>query len=358
MSELQLDKTWPNPPPSRDDIEQVFLDNLGGSIGWNKDEHLERVRALVFSKDTYIPLTRQLHRTLSKYTANNDARLSARQVICGSKETWPLIKYTGIDQYADLFTEVLPVIRRSLKDVLESDTTTQEKLDITALTMGMIIAESQSFSDANTRVARAVHDYIKDGGESVSLERVSSSKRNFIPPNDIESIIMMQNLTQLIEHPEEKVLSDQGVMAVSQRAEELYTQANTFIHAIWQLDGINWSEYDTMTKGKELLALKQRIDTLLTTDDLGDTLRTRSVLMQKHYAAAAIAATFSDEMPSFPFTQEQTTKLMETNINLMKMRVRSLGVGMARRGIFMTVEKNEISHLAERHWLPNLDADM
>lgn len=356
MSEIVTDYTWPHPLPTDQAVDQVFFNELGASSKWNPEEHIARVRKIVFSGEAYSRITRSLHELLSVQSYYNDPRLSARDVIRGSKEMTPLIKHTGIDRYADLRKKVLPQLRISLADVMTDESEPQEKLDTTALTMGTITAEAQSFSDANTRIARTLHDYIKGGPSALKIERIGNTKRSFLPPVNIEQLIMMQNLTQLVEHPDEVSINDRGVMAISDHAIELYMQAEGFMQNVWRQDDFEWNAFNDKEKLEEKIALQRRVEGLLPQIDLEDKLRARSVLMQKHYAPAALAATFTDS--NFDFTPESVEKLVETNIDLMRMRVFSLGVGMARRGIFMSVEKEGPSLFVEHKWLPNVDSDL
>ena len=280
----------------------------------------------------------------------------------GSQETAPLIKHTGIDRHVDLRKGVLPGLRPLLAQVMASSQDPQVKLDTMAVTIGTIIAESQSFSDGNTRIARTVHDYIKGGLDAISLEQVVDVSRDFSPPKDIEELIMMQNLTQLVEHPQSNTNEDGGIMAVSDKTIDYYLDAASTLQELWQLDGLfgdyEWEQelsYDEKTKRRaEMMAC---IEQVLSREDEDLFLKTQAVLLQKHYAPAAVAATAFGRPLSFPLNTPKMSRLVETNVELMKMRVRSLGVGMARRGMFMTIEQDDTgkySRISERFWTPDI----
>ena len=137
---FNCDTTWPDPMPSETAIQDVFFNELSRPSNWNPQDHLQRVRGIVFSGETFTSITRSLHDTLTVRGYYNDARLSGRNVMRGSQETAPLIKHTGIDRHVDLRKGVLPGLRPLLAQVMASSQDPQIKLDTMAVTMGTIIA--------------------------------------------------------------------------------------------------------------------------------------------------------------------------------------------------------------------------
>lgn len=344
--EVTLDSTWPRPLPTDDQLKDVFFNELGRSSTHTPENHLDRVRQIAYKGQVFTNLSHDLHRLLSVQGYYNRSGLSGRDVVRSTPDVLPLVKHMGIDNHLDVRKGVLIAVRPLMAEVLSGNDDAQSKLDTTALTMGLIVGESQSLSDGNTRVARAVHDYIKGGLDELEVSRVSDAERNFSVPKPIEELVMMQSLTQLVEHPDDPVL-DGGVSMVSDKTMDLYMNAAATLQSIWQLNGEEGSE--------ARLALIDRIETRLDTSDKDLAARARTILSQKSYAAAAVAAAFGNAGLPAHLNEAAMRRLVEANIDLMKMRTLGLAVGMARRGMFMSIERDEYSNaptLTHKYWQP------
>lgn len=356
MDERQLNRTWPSPLPTTEQVREVFFDTLGSAGTWRPETHLSHIREILYSGEVYEHLTRTLHKLLSVQGEHNNDRLSGQRVIVGSVAMAPLDKHMGIHR-TDLRKKVLPVLRNSLADVVNSDEKPEDKLDTLALTMGTVTAEAQVFSDGNTRIARTIHDYIKGGDEALSIERIADVRRNFTIPSEIEMLIAMQNITQLIEHPDEAILNSDGVMMVSDRAQQAYNRAEARMNNIWRLDDMQWQSMGGEDRAKARRELVNRVKSILShTVDWSIFDRSYGTLLQQYYGPAALAASFPDRQPSFPLSLQAMERLVNTNDDLMKMRALSIGVGMARKGMFASIERDDSTNqptIKHIHWHPN-----
>lgn len=355
---VNIDHTWPRPLPTDDDLRAVFFNQLSGPATFNPEEHLGRVKGLVTSGEQFDSLLRNLHGALTVRSAYNYIQLSGQNMTRGLAGSTPFISHMGINRHSGLRKAVHYSLRPVMTDIVNEDADPQVKLNTLALTLGTIIAEAQSMSDGNTRIARSMHDYIRGGLEGLSVERSMDSKRNFIPPQDIEMLVMMQSLAHLIKHPDEPALSDEYITAVPDDVLDLYAQAEDFMRGIWQVDE---SDYEQGLNPAEIAQLHHsfydRIRTYVSNTSRSSNDIVRAVLTQKKYAPAAMAAAFSGDIPTSPVRNEDIDRLLDVNNDLMKMRTYSLGLGMARRGIFLAVEKNRDGRQfvsRDRRWLPGV----
>lgn len=350
-----LDATWPTPLPTNGEVRDVFFNELSGPLHETPENHLGRVSQLVLHGDSFSRVTRSLHRTLSVQGYYNRLSQSGRDVVTSFVEPAVLYKHMGMDSNDDLRKGVLVAIRPLLADVLSSGAEPQEKLNTVALSVGTMIAEAQSFSDANTRIARSMHDYIKSGLDGLDIEKISDSGRNFMPPKHIEELVMMQNLTHLVEHPEEPVLGA-STMKLSDKAIDLYMHFEGFMRGIWQLNDYE-SSGDFVEDAKQRYELSNRLKAYLPESDDPITHRALAIMKQKSYAPAAMAATFMNLPFQVPMSAETVERLVSTNIGLMKMRTLSLGVAMARKGIFTTIEDSATgtgTEINQKYWQPTI----
>lgn len=343
-----LDRTWPKPLPDDDSIRNVFRRHLK-IFEETPEAHWRTVDRFLNNHEKLLYVANDLHRKLSVQYDWNNPHHSGREVIRQIPDSLH-IKNMGIDRWADLHKLVFPVIFPTLRQTLWQDED-QKNLDAVALSVGAMLAEAQSFSDANTRIARTIYDFIKGGLGNLSIQSSAKRRRDFQIPDSFEELILLQNVTKLIEYPEEYALSGDIVM-VSERARSLYAQERE------RIDALVYQDYplsrDYIEQALQLVALNERIDAYTGENTLNPDLKARSVLRQKQYGAGALAAAFLGESKG-PLGAERAQYLVEVNYELMRMRVASIGLAMVRNGSFVSIDKqasDSLPTITTRTWVP------
>lgn len=354
-AEARYDDTWPDPLPTNGQLRDVFFNQLSASASYSSEAHLNHIKPLFYEGASYEGVTRDLHKLLTVQGYRNKVDLSGRQTVRGLSDFQPFVKHVGIDSRDDVRKGILVAMRPLFAEIITGDEDTQDKLDTLAASLGIIAAESHSFSAGNTRVARSLHDYIRGGLDSLDMDRVGDVTRHFTPPVATEELIMMKNLTYLMDRSGNPAIG-KGVVEVKDGVVESYLQAEEYLTHIWKYvsDGEEGRDMDDDAEDRRVL--KAQIDAILGDGDPIVRSTARSVLMQKKYAPAALAAAFQGRSLPKKLDEWDMAHLIATNNELMKMRVLSLGVGMARKGMFMAVERPDTEtrpYVVNRPWYPS-----
>jgi hypothetical protein len=298
-----------------------------------------------------------LHQTVTVRHYENDSWLSGRLVEKRDNNTFPMSRIHGLDLVSDIGKHVLPTVETLYEDISENQPSENTALARMATISGLVIAQGQVFSDGNTRVGRAMHDFIRDGREGLTADGVFDWRRNFDPPEIIEDLVMKQNVTRLmtVDVPEYQPV---GGIYVPYSVEDAYARSaelfERFYHAPNASNVIPFesAEHRRQRRSDDLGAR------LRSMTDLHDGTRdneTFLTLRQKKYGPAAWTVAFPNETPPLPLSRENAARLQQADSDLLRMRLISLISGAAIGGQFTAIESVEGSTARMfRHipWVP------
>jgi|GEM_PF-4224792 len=360
----EFDPSWPEALPSESAIESVFDRVYGYETIGVIDDPMYRVNVVHDTLiNNYEELTTGLHRVLTIQTDNNRPWLTGRQTSKSTSPDAPLILFHGLDRQQDIAEKVLPAVQTMFDSLMVSGMKSQQVLDRMAAMIGVLVAQSQGFSDGNTRIARAMHDFIRDGRAGISSERIFDHSRNFVVPVDIEKMIINQNVTRMVKGSYENgqfyPSNDNRIPAAV--TEGLHRSA-LLLRDVYGLRGDPNEpfDYDKYGPTAQLLEKTRRIPRMeerlasITAMDHELTPAVVTVLRQRDYGPAAWTVAFANrELVSLPINSAKAEKLLEADRALLRMRIISLVRGMQSGGIFYGFASVEGSEPAERlRWTP------
>ncbi len=360
----EIDQSWPEVLPSDGVIRGVFDRVYGYETIGSIDDPYYRVKIV---HDTlignYEALTTGLHKTLTKQFDDNNPDLNGRQTSKAESPDDPLILFHGLDREKDIEAKVLPAVQGMFDDLMTSGMGPQDVLDHMAAITGVVIAQSQSFSDGNTRIARAMHDFIRDGREGVRTERVFDYTRNFVVPAEIEDMILAQNVTRMINgryedgefYPTQSSHIPDSVRGRLVRSNEFLKNVLAIGREYSPIEGASAELIEGMRLGR-LYHVENRIANIVIPDYEVAPAVVRA-LRQKEYGPAAWTVAFRNrELVSLPLGRADAQRLLEADQALLRMRIVSLAKGMQSTGVFywMTNAESTVEYQAARmSWMPS-----
>jgi hypothetical protein len=272
----------------------------------------------------------------------------------------------GLDFSEEVDSIIVPQMEHLLLGLSnsESDINTDEALARMAGIVGTAVAETQSFDQGNTRVARAMHDFILYGTEGLKNENIYSVLRNFLPDADVEHTILEQNVTRLLRDSDgiypEKGYEPYGGVYVEEQGKSMLALANGQVKAIRRVAKAYattlWNVADVEKSPSSYIpgALDKRLSQTL--KDYGQRKKVIRTIMQKEYGGAAWAVAFKGQDVEWPLNETDAEALIEADRSLLVMRIISLMTGIAAGGTFVSLETSEKpgkeSDILLNHWLP------
>lgn len=196
----ERDPSVPSKLPSIPEIQKPFDMAVGYAEIGAIDDPLLRLPILDRS---FVPsmthIGFRLHRILTTLRMNNTPWLSGRKTARGGSpdEINDLYDTHGLDRIEDVETYIIPQLRKALDVLYVSTMPADAVLETFSALVGVTVAESQMFSDGNNRIARTLHDFVRDGRGSLDQTRIYDTERTFSAPASIEKIILEQNTVRL-----------------------------------------------------------------------------------------------------------------------------------------------------------------
>lgn len=249
--------------------------------------------------------------------------------------------------YVDEFLHgVVPAAARLTREIVSSDLDDQVKLQRAAFIGGVLVAESQTFSQANNRTARALLGRILFGGID-GIERGYNALIDFWPNESIESLILEQGVQRVLSPGGNRILpgfrrvdvtTRDGLQAMQKHwAVERFVFGTTTTPHLSDAE-YNRSEWDS-TFRKQLG--ESRLGYKIT-----------RIMFQREYGPAIWYAVMGDQQDHRALTIEHANRMVDIERKLMINRVKMLLNGVAAGGVFAEIDRN--NQLQTRHWLPSI----
>jgi hypothetical protein len=353
---FERDASTPEVIPSPRRVAGVFESVLRYDTKHIKDpEHRLKIATTMLTgtykpKDTVYPaVARSLHEVLTRKHNDNALYISGRRTYRGIGGSNPLYKTRGLDLQQDVVGEILPRIGPLLlDDIYDSALPTEVKLSRIASVAGLVTAESQGFSDGNSRIARAIHDFIAKGPVGINNEDLYNRDRDFAPPVEIEDSIMMYQL--------EQQLGEQADPAFIQAARFLYGVYSAQVPLFEMKDDPEALAGERRAKRELHMNISTRLVNLFEDVESDNDRQVIATLLQSKYGSAAWAAAFEGEIPNFPLTSTSLARIEEANRQLLIGRVVALAQGVGTGGAFMIRHEGGVSRKVQ--WLPEASAGL
>jgi hypothetical protein len=346
------ENSLPEKLPSTNHVQSAFDEWFGyESIGAADDERMriELLRERLVPEFVFIAA--RLHLTLTRQHANNHHTLSGDSTIIGALSGPDTYIRHGMDRFDVFVPCVLPAVEAAIDQICESDIPDDKKLRRMGIVAGAAIAESQTFSDGNTRIARAVHDYIVHGRAGVSVDAIYDNTRNFALSEAVEEIILEQNTSRLITGTIDTVPHPLSAVRVPEYITPWLRDARE------TLDGM----YARLPMYRTGMGKVASIATARTTDIEGG-LQLARTLLQDSYGPASYLVAFADQdvLPDFPMNATDIQNIITADRRLNAMRVMSIIGGAVNGGRFMSIRDasdNPLGRTIEKHdWAPSIVA--
>lgn len=351
MSSIYNGDSQPASLPTDIQIRKVFKETYSWfdqEVYFVPDEHLDLVQKSFLAG--YPLLSVGLHGLLTVRSEQNDPRISGTRVGREAGPSSPLLSVHGLNRTLDVEQVILPHMQRLFQKINHSSVETGEKLARMANVAAIVTAESQSFSDGNTRIARTTRSFIRGRLSGVSTRKTFDSKINFIPPSAVESLVLRQNTTRLLKGVDSRW--PQAGVAVSEDAVSAIAEATDYLNRILyqpkSSTGVipfETREASALRRYGENVAFRERMQEIVG-PETGAFRSPAFALLQKHYGPAAWAVAFHDGTPSIPLSEDDIKKLVDADAELLRMRVISLAAGAAIGGHFNTFRADDSGELA------------
>lgn len=327
--------------PLDGEIKAVFDDVFGyETIGRIDDPHMRSRFVTAELLPRYEELTTKLHALMSQ------THIEARP----HDEQDGLLNHDSLDLHADVVRSVLPEVNVLLQGMGAYGLSVEGRLQRMAAVVGTVISQSRSFGGADDRVARAVHDYIRDGRQGLSAVRIFNDERDFTPPLVAENMIMLQSVTRLINGTSARYGDHPGGSAVSSPV------IPETIKSRFEATTVLFDHLRSVSErpSAESVATKLAPYVLASSElQLGEVLR---VLRQEQYGPAAWMAAFKAGPVGLPVGGAELVHLQKTNRVLLSMRIMGLARGVARGGLFeaqLVGDTPENNKTYRTNWAPN-----
>lgn len=326
--------------PNDGQLAGIFYDVLGYKLrpGRSRLEmHIGQVRKKLVRE--YLPLATQLNRELAMYY-RPPGGISGRQVACNPDGL--SVQFHGLDRFQDIEKFILPEVQRLFDEICETDLVTEVKLGRMAAIAAVLTSEAQSFGDGNTRVSRALYDFVTQGMEGAKIVNVAEVSRHFRPPEMLEDTIMRQNVTALVSSESMRSPLPQGVRYISTEVNERIDENLLRFAPLFSFDG-SGEDVATRLEGldnedKEGIFHQHLLDAgILGGYDAN--VPVEVTLRQSLYGAAAWTSAFWEKSPTLPLSKSDSEVLGEASAELLRFRMLSLLRGLANGGDFPLIEE-------------------
>lgn len=327
--------SMPETLPTKSDVQAVFERHTRfGSIGLLDDDALrfEYLREELIP--SFLPTIEGLHGVLTVRHEGNNLGLSGARTFVGHADNPDSYVRHGMDRHRTLKPFVLPAVQKAFDQLSEQDVDMKVKLHRMAIMAGASIAASQVFSDGNTRIARAVHDYVRFGRDGVNIDAIYDSSRNFSLPAIIESLILHQNVTRLLGY---NTLTDLKPLHAVHVPDNISGRISEAKQTLSQMYG----RIPMIDSRESILSIITRIQH---SDESVAPLAL--ALAQEDYGPAAYLVVSSEigTQPDFPINTIDADALITTDRRLHSMRMMSIVAGALDGGRFVSVTSGADGH--------------
>lgn len=359
----EYDQTWPKVWPDSAEIRDTFKEYFRGEISvFESDENRLDYLQHTFMRQ-YPDIAARLHGLLTVRTNSNFLGLDGREVEKVRSEHTSLSTFHGLNRFLDIKENIAPVIGGVMEYIGESTLPTHAKLGNIAAMAAVVTTESQMFSDGNTRIARAIHDFALGGTSKIFSSEVFDFHRTYVPTNELEEAVMLQNVSYLIRNPLAPAFEANPARDITLEGRALYNDAQAFMNDIYRInpevEDLPANVLPFLTKEQRQQKYQSWVDRserlkALIDPELPERLKRAAflALRQRKYGAAAWAATFAGHAPELPLSEDEAVKLHETDIKLLTMRVLMLAEGVGKGGGFVVHEEAGITpHLSIPHFI-------
>jgi len=191
--------TVPEELPDKADVLRSFNDLI--RYGKNPNDPEERLSYIAINiADQFIYVAGDLHNRLTVRNRGNHYGISGLDTVSGLSRVDGKTSFDrhGLDKIW-MSKAIMDVVIDEMTLLAEQrDVPVDEKLRIAARMLAVAVANSQTISDGNTRIARAIHDYVLLGPDEFSVNPIFDETRTFLPSFNQEELILKQNMYRLI----------------------------------------------------------------------------------------------------------------------------------------------------------------
>jgi hypothetical protein len=349
----ELDASWHADGPDVQALQEVFGIVFNESVGqMESSEHrISLVGSSILSR--YAVLTDLLHESLVVRDEGIDyPSVSGRYLYRELDGAEPFNIIHGLDYKEDMKLEIFPFVQNILNNANNRNKSIEEKLRVSAAVIGLVSAESQNLLNGNTRVARTIHDFIRDGYDGLQADRIADTRRHFTPPPAVEDLIMTQNVARVIGNREELPFGPGGVPIIRTTTRDSLARAEELRNRIL-------GDKESLG-GKSFFECVDIIEPFLDGVGQGAHEYMAIVLLQKQYGIAALAAAFhadlGENMAEHKLSPWAVQHLIETDRRLLRMRLLSLVRTVVNEGEVLSIggkPYEEQRSLKRQTWWPS-----
>lgn len=208
-----------------------------------------------------------------------------------------------------------------------------------------MIYQAHILGDGNTRVARAAYGYMHGG--RYGMIGAYYADINLKPPQELEGIILEQNMTRLWSNEEPNETDIVGGVYVDPTVSKALEAAMDNVPSMIGTDAVDpknkFKEYDRV-----MLSLDMKLTESTGVRDLG--YEAMIALVQDEYGPASFALACHELGKKIEKIEdidaEVARKIVDINIKLLTMRIKSLVAGLANGGNFAVIK--DIDHDSTR----------
>lgn len=255
--------------------------------------------------------------------------------------------------------KVLPVSSALFHDIIQSDLNTKEKLDKIGLIEATAFYQAQLLPDGNSRMARALRNYVLHGVEGVA--NGYNGIGDMCPPDSLENDFVRNAAWQHSEGRFDKEQVVEGKYRVSSGLDLRLKEARKGINKMIgpRLSTENGEEMKKAMHSRMVTVGRELQETL---GDKELSAEVATILCQKvgHATLAILQSHFrlwpdKDEITTLSdIDTEKAGKLVEINNNILSSRIIQIIAGIARGGKYYKYNEFTSPQIRVQRWLPRI----